>query len=235
MAIKNIIVCGDSWATPDRNCPGKHFSEILNNEYGYNVTALSRGGMSTVGICFQLKAAFFDMQPDAIILCTTSSARIAFAVKEVSETPVLKDIVYTGTRSATCGTPHVGNADSAIISDNSIIFSDESVYKKYKNLSTQQVEAIKHYYAYLHNDHLQKEIDSWMIGYWVSKFKNEKIPVIQYWECASRLDSWQENSQGVQPFFEQGKNINWVFHTDFETQSELAQIINETLITTLEN
>jgi hypothetical protein len=33
MAIKNIIVCGDSYATPDRNCPGKHFSEILNNEY----------------------------------------------------------------------------------------------------------------------------------------------------------------------------------------------------------
>jgi hypothetical protein len=50
MAIKNIIVCGDSWATPDRNCPGKHFSEILNNEYGYNVTALSRGGMRTLGI-----------------------------------------------------------------------------------------------------------------------------------------------------------------------------------------
>ena len=229
-------MCGDSYATPDRNCPGKHFSEILNNEYGYDVTALSRGGMSTVGICFQLKTAF-DMRPDAIILCTTSPDRIAFAVKDFFTIPTLKDIVYSDSNSATCGSPYVGNADSAIISDTSWFFTINRKWapEKYKNLSAQQLEAIKHYYAYLHNDHLQKEIDSWMIGYWVSKFKKEKIPVIQYWDCAGMLDSWKENSQGVRPFLAQLGTVDWLFHTDFPTQRELAQVINQKLITTLEN
>jgi hypothetical protein len=239
MAIKNIIVCGDSWATPDRNCPGKHFSEILNNEYGYDVTALSRGGMSTVGICFQLKTAF-DMRPDAIILCTTSPDRIAFAVKELdTSTPVsLKDIVYANnTKSATCGSPHVGNADSAIISDTSCFFTvnRNRPPEKYKNLSAQQMEAIKQYYAYLHNDHLQKEIDSWVLGYWTNQFKNEKIPVIRFWDCAGMLETFQENSQGVRPFLAQLKTVDWCFHTNFPTQRELAQVFNQELIKTLGN
>ena len=90
-----IIVCGDSFMTQDSRelAKGKHFSELLSP---HEVINLSRGGMSNIGICFQLEQAA-RLTPDVVVVGTTDSGRIeipsghgTFNVQQG-----LKNIVYT--------------------------------------------------------------------------------------------------------------------------------------------
>jgi len=234
--MKKIVICGDSWTTPDRRCPGRHFGEILETSYGYSVVNLSRAGLSTVGICLQLQAAA-KMYPDTIVLGTTSPDRLAVAVSKFDPAAGLNNVIYNDKISATCGSPHVGGANAPVISDTfSTLLNTDVVYQKYPGLSENMLTAIKYYYTYLHNEHLQKEIDHWMIGFWINQLTQQGIKIVYFW---SAVDQLEENIKKLKSdrtsVFEQMWSSKWVFHTDFETQSELAQIINETLITTLEN
>jgi hypothetical protein len=83
---------------------------------------------------------------------------------------------------------------------------------------------------------LQKEIDHWMIGFWTNQAIQQGIKIVYFW---SAVDQLEENIKKLKSdrisVFEQMWSSTRVFHTDFETQSELAQILNETLIKTLEN
>ena len=68
MAIK-VVVCGDSFMSPDPLAPGKHFSELLGAK------SLAVPGVSNIDICFQIKEAI-NNKADYVVIGTTDSGRI---------------------------------------------------------------------------------------------------------------------------------------------------------------
>ena len=75
-----IVVCGDSFcaasAIPVRGIGERaHFSQILQDQYGHEVINLAHGGMSNVGIWFQIREAI-ELKPNAIVYNQTWSARV---------------------------------------------------------------------------------------------------------------------------------------------------------------
>jgi hypothetical protein len=90
-----IIVCGDSFMTQDSRelAKGKHFSELLSP---HEVINLARGGMSNIGICFQLEQAA-RLTPDVVVIGTTDSERIEIPSghRTFNVQQGLKNIVYT--------------------------------------------------------------------------------------------------------------------------------------------
>jgi hypothetical protein len=215
-----IVVCGDSWATPDKRVPGKHYSEILSEKYNYQVVNLARAGISNIGICFQIEQAI-KLSPDAIILTGTDSDRISFAVGEFNTSNGLKNIRYTDELSATCSSEYVGDANAPIIDD--VVFTlakdcDWTILggAQKNNISAEQKEAIKQYITYLHNKTFKNVTDSWAINYWQMMAQNSNIKILM-------IDPYMQ-------FLKEKYNSDlqlskWIFHTELETQIEIADLI----------
>jgi len=218
----NIIVCGDSWATPDKRIPGAHFSEILADKYKFTVTNLARGGISNIGICFQLQHALTNMAPTVIILCSTDSDRLNFAVGDYKPEHGLKNIRYTDDVSATCGSPFVGDDDAPVIDDVALVLAQgndwtrPSKSKKYK-LTSAQWEAIRQYVTYLHNREMQMTIDTWALQYWMMTASARKIPILDfhdYWDIIYQKHNIPSSGNG-----------HYVFHTEPSLQIEIAELV----------
>jgi hypothetical protein len=67
-----IVVCGDSFCSASKNTNPEtigsrgHFSQLLEDQYGYNVINLAHGGFGNVGIIYQIKQAV-QLSPDIIV------------------------------------------------------------------------------------------------------------------------------------------------------------------------
>jgi hypothetical protein len=207
-----IVVCGDSYMTQDSRPPaqGRHFSQLLEP---HEVINLSRGGMSNIGICFQLEQALL-LKPNIIIIGTTDSGRIEIPSGhgkfQVSDR--LKNIVYTHVNSV--NTVYAGNETAPIISDTipTIIGEEEDLKKSYI-LSTEVRQAVKQYFSYMYHPEVKSLSDAWAIGYWVMLLEKNGIKVIIAREALTHLY--------------EAKPTEWVFHTEFNEQEKAANIIKE--------
>jgi hypothetical protein len=212
-----IIVCGDSYMTRDSRelANGKHFSELLSP---HEVINLARGGMSNIGICFQLEQAV-RLQPDIIIIGTTDSGRIEIPSGNgtFNSRQGLKNIVYTHFSSASIDSEYVGDAFAPIISDTipTIVGEEEDLIKSY-SLSKEVRQAVKQYFAHIYHPEVKSLADSWAIGYWIMQLERKGIKVILARETLTHLYTSAMTNPG-----------NWVFHTSFDEQEKAADIIKE--------
>ena len=71
---KKLLVVGDSFMRPDMDYPGQHWSEMLSD---YEILMYSVSGSSNGIIAHQFYRGL-EMEPDAVILGFTQSARIEF-------------------------------------------------------------------------------------------------------------------------------------------------------------
>jgi hypothetical protein len=212
-----IVVCGDSWMTPDIQWPGAHFSEILADTYNYQVTNLARGGISNTGICFQLELAT-KLQPDIIISNVTDSNRMAFSTGNYIPGNGLKNIRYSDGRSATCGSKYVGDANAPIIDDVMATIMSDSDWMtfpgntKYHILSEQK-EALRQYITYIHDEKLQETLDTWALKYWWNTAEQRGIKVLHWYEVWNRISITDAVA-----------SADAVFHTHFQAQYTIAEI-----------
>lgn len=206
----HIVVCGDSYCSAEYNGPRDHFSQILEDDYGYRVTNLARGGMSTVGICFQIREAI-ALAPDIIIYNTTTPDRVNIVMNDSFNLGRgLKNFSYPFCADASATSPLVGGKDAPILS---------TVWQEIHHMvSADQYRAIEMYLVHLFDWNMQREIDRWMIEYWREQVIQANIRAIPF---------TQDKFAFVYGFGLANPGINRVFHTDRATQVAAAQILHE--------
>ncbi len=225
-----IVVCGDSFcassvvahpSTGDR----AHFSQILEDRYGHEVTNLAHGGMSNTAIWFQIEQAI-KLKPDVIVYNKTWSSRIDLYTRDAyfNENNSLKNFIYYDPCFSSSHTPYVGSFDddgkegSMVISAGWLNIENSPFYK----LSKEQITAVNLYLKYLYNDSLCTKKDQWMFEYWEMQCQQHGIKTIYFND---------KNIGGpAYEFSEKNREYDSPFHTDRATQETVAQNIQTQLI-----
>lgn len=207
-----VVVCGDSYCSAESSGSRDHFSQILNDSYSYEVLNLARSGMSTVGICFQIRQAI-ELRPDIIIYNTTMPDRLELVINEGYYTPKgLKNFAYLNPNDQSTGLKCVGDAQAPILS---------TVWQDIDHLvSKDYIKAIDYYLKYLFDWNLKLETDQWMIEYWHQKILDHGITPLRF----------------VRPTFDfvydhalANPQANRIFHTNRAVQEQAADLINKLL------
>lgn len=214
-----IIVCGDSFCSADSHRPGTHFSEMLGT-HGHRVINLARGGMSNIGIAFQLREAI-NLQPDLIVFGTTSARlTIPTGKQKFNIDQGLKNFCYPYPSDSSSKLPYVGGCNAAIWADSVASITDSRLdTPKDLRLSPEQMDAVKKYVTYLHDPKFAMIIDEWIIGFWKTQIRDRAIRMIEL------------SSSGIgKIMYEYAlKNPNLitqaVYHTDDLTQKQVCKEI----------
>ena len=198
-----IVVCGDSYMCSDKDHVGTHFSELLNSRY--SVINLARAGVSHVEIGFQLKQAI-ELRPDYVFISNTSSDRIEVPIGDTKNIESLQlDHFRPG--------PNRYYLSSNI---QSLINSNAPGYREFRpHMTYEIVDALKKYLSYIYDDKLMKEINSWMIGYWLSQLHDAGI--LHYVFDDTFVVYSRECFQSP------------IYHTSYEIQITAAEWINNHL------
>ena len=211
-----IVVCGDSFCAASAitvNGIGEraHFSQILQDQYGHEVVNLAHGGMSNVGIWFQIREAI-KLNPQAIVYNQTWSARIELMMNKQDFTldAGLKNFIYFDKSHTSTGTEHVGNPNTGNIL--SIVWQGLKDHPLVE-VSDEQVLAVDLYLKHLYHDGLATEIDTWMFDYWHNQIIKHNIIPIRFND---------DNVGNIAYKFGERYQIDSPFHTDRATQEIVA-------------
>jgi len=214
-----IIVCGDSFCTStiwDRY----HFSQILEDTYGYHVTNLAHGSFSNVAICFQIKQAI-KMRPDIIIYNVTDSGRFELVMNgNFDARHGLKNIVYCNDGVTSFDHPATGDLKSPVFSTNYPRLRDTANL----GITQSQIDAVDQYMKHFFDYKLKTETDSWIIGYWHQQIINAGIIPL-------RLAQEDEIAKPMYSYAAANPKCTAYYHTDEVTQEILAKNIAQELST----
>ncbi len=214
-----IVVCGDSFCSADNNRPGAHFSELLE-KHGHSVTNLARGGMSNIGIAFQMQEAM-KFRPDLIIFGTTSARlTIPTGKQKFQIEKGLKNFCYPYSSDSSSKLSCVGGADAAIWADSIVSITDSRLdAPENLRLSPEQMDAVKKYVTYLHDPKFAMVIDQWIIGFWKNQISNSGTHLLE-------LSSTGVGKIMYQYALEHPDLVTQaVFHTDDQIQKQVCQEI----------
>jgi hypothetical protein len=214
-----IIVCGDSfcaattYAVPDVG-DRKHFSQILEDAHGHEVINLAHGGMSNVGIWFQIREAIL-LKPNVIVYNQTWSSRIELMMgnQYFNLENGLKNFIYFDPSHTSTGTEYVGNVtNGSVLSTVWQGLKDHS----FVDITSEQLLAINLYLKHMYHDGIATEIDTWMFEYWQIKIEQAGI-------LGLKLNN--ENVGKAAYDYSESNQINCPYHTDAATQEIVASNI----------
>lgn len=223
----DIIVCGDSFCSATitnmelKNAGRRaHFSQILEDEYGYRVLNLAHGAMSNFCICFQIREAV-KLRPKVIIYNRTFEGRINLMLNQPSFNTEagLSNFLYwdqtqVGTQS---GYVETKQANAECIS---IVHQGLRDHPHVK-LSEEQLNAVDMYLKHFFNWAAEKELTNWMYGYWETKMQENNIQFLRFHD--------PEIGKIAYDFSLQNRTFDTPFHTDKATQQVVAANIHQML------
>lgn len=245
---KTVAVCGDSWWSADLSYPGKSFGEILCNRNDWNLISMARQGSTNFAICLQIDKAI-ELGADFVIIGAGTPDRADFPIindqnvsvwhklkesfnwhnwfntqpKVYDKSRGISNVLHTNSLSMT--NPWIG--DPTIISDslNNLAFWADV------KLSSEQVEALKHYMLNLYDSGIKRQYDSWIISNACRKLERQNIPYLLYTaklytdEFISDVD-WISENKLIKPqdFFLENK-LNWSSDTGFHYDTEVSGTI----------
>lgn len=221
MEIK-VVVCGDSYCSADNTRERWHFSQILNDRYDMTVTNLARGGISNLGICFQIKQAI-ELEPHVIIYNQTDPARVDIVMKSLYGKQVsLKEFIYPYTDDSSFYSPYVGHHTASIFS--TMPHSLDKIKQIY--VDPEKVTAVKYYHAHLFDWQLRKETDSWWFAHWHHQIEQAQILAI---DLTSPNHTHGQSPIGKIMYDFVKHNPGWpkLYHTDRSTQELVADQLHE--------
>lgn len=215
--MKQVVVVGDSFCAADGDHYGFHFSELLSAR----VRNLARQGASNSAIFCQFNEAL-RIQPDFIVYGMTDPSRMLVPNPERTDdtwtTPgVLKNIRYgefdgapnykqvslAGNERASC----ISHTIDTLVTNRRVLTGPREV-----------IDAIKQYHAYLFNHDMQDWFDREMYKGYCARAELQNIKTISLHETCPIV---YENAKTYDGQFNQS------FHTDAETQRQVAQILQE--------
>jgi len=219
-----IAVCGESFCAASsvnlkETGSRGHFSQMLEDQYGYKVLHFAHGGFSNAGIFFQMQEAV-KQQPDVIVYNKTWASRVTIKLKEgFIPDNGLKNFVYFNRHMTSTHQPWAGGHDANILS---IV---PQGLEHHPLVSPEKNHAVKQYIAELISYDLQQTLDNWLFEYWHNKIvTNHMLPV-----CFNNEDI----GQIAYKFSENNPNIDSPFHTDRVTQEQVAANIHRKIIDNL--
>lgn len=216
-----IAVCGESFcaaSNQDLKMGGMrgHFSQILQDHYGYRILPFAHGAFGNVGICFQIQEAITH-GPQAIVYNQTWSSRISIPVAgDFDKRRGLDNFVYFDPHCPSTFEPYTGNLRSPILS------TVPQGLEVHKMVSAEQLAAVKSYYAYLFSEALQQQTDTWLMEYWHRKIVDAGIVPIRFND--------RDVGQIAYEFCEHTPNYDTPYHTDVATQRQIADNIHRKLV-----
>ena len=214
---KVIVVCGESFCSSQPN-ERLHFSQILEDRYGYSVTNLAQGGMSTVGICFQIREAI-KIKPEIIIYNMASPDRVELILRDGFDLRQgLANFVYAFPNNSSYGSKYVGSEKSPVFST---VWNGLSEHGRVP-VTAEQQRAIQDYLVHLFDWNLKKETDTWMFGYWHEQIVRAGIQPLR----VSRQDRY---AKPMYEFADRNPDYNVTYHTDVATQELMASNIHKEL------
>jgi hypothetical protein len=214
-----IIVCGDSFCAASTYTvtdvgDRKHFSQILEDAYGHEVINLAHGGMSNVGIWFQVREAIL-LKPDVIVYNQTWSSRIELMMgnQYFNLENGLKNFIYFDPSHTSTGTEYVGN-----VTNGSVLSTVWQGLKDHPfvDITSEQLLAINLYLKHMYHDGISTELDTWMFEYWQIKIEQAGI-------LGLKLNN--ENVGKAVYDYSESNQINCPYHTDAATQEIVASNI----------
>lgn len=214
-----IVVCGDSFCSADTNRPGTHFSELLI-QHGHEVINLARGGMSNIGIAFQMRESL-EFGPDLVLFNrTTSRLNLPVGAQEYAIEKGLKNFRYPYAADASSRLSCVGGDDAAIWCDVlECMITPRADAPADLKLSAEQIDAVKKYIAHLYDDNFAMTIDEWVLGYWQYRLREHGIRVIELSEQGVGKDMYE--------YYNNYPHLarQAVYHTDEPTQIQVCEHI----------
>jgi hypothetical protein len=231
----DIIVCGDSYSAALHNGNPRdgvrdHYSQLLQDIYGYKVLCLARGAMSNTGICFQMREAI-QIGCRFLLYHNTWSSRINLVLNDgFYFDHGLKNFVYPFAidESSYCewaghNAEHTSDKGVRYPNNNASILSTVTQGLDHKdgalNLTENQLLAVKFYLAHLYNESFQQEIDSWGFSHWHTAA--EKAGIIP-------IDMKSAIGQPMFDYVNKGTiDDDNPYHTDRATQHTVAQNVHK--------
>jgi hypothetical protein len=176
-----LIVCGDSWMTPDYHYyKNTHFSELFADELGYELVTYARGGMSNGGIALQIEQAILD-KPDLILFGTTVIDRIELSMisgEDINDRYCTTDVSVSDLSYY----PRIINQHTSptLISDNLMSLLHSPIREKYPNASDpdEKDNAIKQWFMYMYSPKMKHKIDLWCMRAVLHKLHLSGIPAM---------------------------------------------------------
>lgn len=219
-----VAVCGDSFcaaSTQDLQVTKTglraHFSQILEDHYGYKVLYFAHGGFSNVAIFFQIREAL-ALGAKAVVYNQTWSNRLELYRKDNFDAKAgTQNFCYYDPNYESAGKPYTGSSRSAILStthhsiDRSPFFS----------VSKEQVQAIELWLKYLYNDNVATMVDSWLFDYWHDQVIKANALPIRFND--PNIGKIAYDFSAANPTFDTP------FHTDRATQEQIAANVNQVI------
>lgn len=244
----DIIVCGDSFSSATqsgnpRNNDRDHFSQILQDQYGYSVLCLARASMTNLGIAWQMREAI-KIGCKFLLYHSTWSYRINLLINDNFQVEKgLKNFIYPFKEDASSYTSFVGH-NPRCTSSNGVQTPDNdapilsTVPQGLENnptlqLTKDQYRAIETYLKYFFNEELNQEVDSWIFSHWHNQA--EKAGILP-------IDMKQSLGRPMFDYRMKGKMIGDTyvmhpehdddrpFHTDKATQQQVADAVHTEIL-----
>lgn len=224
-----IAVCGDSFCAgciTDLRETGTgvraHFSQILEDDYNYEVLHLAHGGFGNTAIWFQIRHAI-QCKVDAIVYNRTWSHRVCLNLRDkFTNDQGIGNFFYYDPFNIGTYTPGVGDNSASLISTTPHGIENSPFFR----ISAEQKTAVDLYLKHLYCDSMQSEIDDWMFEYWHHKILNAGIMPIRFKD--------EHIGKIAYDFSHINRNFDTPFHTDRATQEQIADNIHRYIVDNLQ-
>lgn len=174
--VKKLYSIGDSFMTTDDPDDGIiSFCEHYCQKKSFDHVSLARPGATNFAIRLQIEQAI-QQQADYAVIGITSSDRFDIMLDLEDSAPFfsLADIFYQGFRARS--EKHVGKFSGRIVSDTFINLLERNQQKLL--VSDQQLVALQHYIADLHNAALTVQKDYYMVSDGLRKMQSAGIDFV---------------------------------------------------------
>jgi hypothetical protein len=216
-----IAVCGESHcaaSTIELKEVGfrAHFSQILEDQYGYKVLHFAHGGFSNTGIMFQIQEAV-KHHPDVIVYNKTWASRVTIKLRDGFRPDVgLRNFVYFNPHMPSTHMPWTGNLDATILS------TVPQGLEKHTIVSPEKLHAVKQYFTELFDYDLQQTLDNWLFEYWHNKMSMAGILPVYFGD--------EDVGKVANDFSHANPILDCPFHTDRATQEQVAANIHRKIV-----
>lgn len=220
-----VAVCGDSFcagSTIDLKLAGTraHFSQILEDQYGYQVLHFAHGGFSNTGICFQIQEAI-ARKPAVVVYNQTWSARVDLNMRDRFFSPAgTKNFIYHDPHACSSHQPWAGDLNA-----NTLSAPWQGIDQKtYVKITAEQKTAVELYLKHLVSYNMETAKDTWLMEYWHNQIQYAGMLPIRFNDA--------DIGKVAYDFSEKNREYDTPFHTDRATQEIVAANIHRRIVDT---
>jgi hypothetical protein len=252
----DIVVCGDSFSSATkngnpRNNARDHYSQILQDQYGYSVLCLARSSMTNLGIAWQMRQAI-KIGCKFLLYHNTWSYRLNLLINDNFQVEKgLKNFIYPfkddeSSHSAYVGHNPICTSSNGVQAPNNDDCDADLKARRYNAsiLSTvpqglennptliitkEQHKAIEYYFKHFFNEALNQEVDSWILAHWHHQAEKAGIvPIDMKLSLGRPMFDYQMKGKMVGDTYimHPDHDDDRPFHTDQATQQTVADAVH---------